>query len=679
MIAQKGKVELRKYHVPISCRIFKFVFFVFTVAIMSATASAEVYVGDHFDNQADYDGCGGGSLMPSPWGSYNYFEDRYCNHLFIGGDWGDAHGSTGKSLKLEWPQAMSAFGLDSWHVADNNLNEFWFGFWWKHDAGWDWGGDRIHKWVYLPTTNSGDRIMLNYDHEGGKNGISIIPSDGQNYYATNIPFDTTDGNWHYFVIYLKHSSGTGLNDGQLRLWRDGVEAAWANTSTETTWDNTHIDFGSGSTWTSFMNFGYQSRPDWGPGNTSYYDDIVIASTRVEVEEFLGLGDTASPSSNSSPIANAGTDQMVTDDDGDGMQGVVLNGTGSSDLDGQIVSYIWQEGSTALGNTVNPAIEFTVGSHVVELVVIDDEGAQATDTVNVVIQPPDSSSLPPSGDGTVLLEENFDNNLLSDRGWYDSGASNAIIVNDSTRQSNVLEIEYAAGEAFPPNSTYRHLFEETDSVYLEYVVKYEQGWSWTGQEYGPHEFYFLTNADHEWKGMAETHLTFYVENVNGQPNVGIQDALNIDTSNINVDLTNITENRAVAGCNGDSDGYLSTCYESGGWMNGKSWRATSSTVQNDRWYNVAVFIKLNSIVNGKGITDGQIKYWLDGQLVLSKDNVLFRTGAQAELKIKQIVIGPYFHGGVPSAQKFWIDNVSVKDGYSEGISPVQGFQLSTGSN
>ena len=90
--------------------------------------------------------------------------------------------------------------------------------------------------------------------------------------------------------------------------------------------------------------------------------------------------------NAPPSANAGADQAVTDSDGNGTQGVTLNGGASFDSDGTIVSYVWREGASTLGTGVSPTVSFSVGTHTLTLQVTDDDGATATDSVTVTVNP-----------------------------------------------------------------------------------------------------------------------------------------------------------------------------------------------------------------------------------------------------------------------------------------------------
>lgn len=640
----KKKFDLQEFSSV--CILFKTTILLLTLVLLlfAVPVSAEVYICDNFDAQDDWhptvcDSKDPERIPPDPW-SYVLCD----TNLYI--DSTAAHGGSGKGFGINWAQSMNEVGLHAPSSVFSGKTEVWVGFWFRHNSEWNWGGDTTYKWFRFGA--EGDTINLNYD----KNHRCII---GDTLLQSNIPFIPSDGNWHAVIIYLKHNS-KGNHDGQLRLWWDGVEAEWTVQYGSMS-GNTTVCFNDGySTWPSInLTWGYQSRPDWGHENKSYFDDIIIASTKEEVENFLGAGGSPEPS-NSAPSANAGDDQTLTDTDGNGSELVNIDGTGSYDEDGSISSYQWKEGSTVLSTEPKPQLNLGVGIHTITLVVTDNEGAEGSDSVTISIQEPGAST----PYGTVLMQEFFNDSALADRGWYDAGATNQKVVYDAERQSNILEIVYQKGATIPEGGAMRHLFDETDTLYFKYHIKYSENWSWTGVDYGPHEFYFLTNAEeHDWKGPAYSRLTFYVEMVNGSPTTGIQDGMNVDTNNINEDLTTITENRAAAGCNGNTDGYSTICYESGGnWYNGKKLRPEISAIDNNRWYEVSVFVKLNSIVGGRGASDGQLKYWLDGQLLLSLDNILFRTGAQPDLKFKQLLFAPYFHNGVPQEQKFWIDEIVI---------------------
>jgi hypothetical protein len=71
--------------------------------------------------------------------------------------------------------------------------------------------------------------------------------------------------------------------------------------------------------------------------------------------------------------------------------------------------------------------------------------------------------------------------------------------------------------------------------------------------------------------------------------------------------------------------------------------------------------MNSIVGGKGVNDGVVQYWFDGQLIIDHHDVLLRTGANAAMQFNQLVIAPYIRDGSPVTQSLWIDNLTVGTG------------------
>ncbi|MBT9310744.1 PKD domain-containing protein [Leptothoe kymatousa] len=109
--------------------------------------------------------------------------------------------------------------------------------------------------------------------------------------------------------------------------------------------------------------------------------------------------------NQIPVADAGSNQTVTDSDGDGLESVTLNGSGSSDSDGSIVSYEWKEGSTTLATTATAAVNLTVGVHTIALTVTDDNGATSSDSVTITVEagtsPPDDGGGGDDGGGDPL--------------------------------------------------------------------------------------------------------------------------------------------------------------------------------------------------------------------------------------------------------------------------------------
>lgn len=96
-------------------------------------------------------------------------------------------------------------------------------------------------------------------------------------------------------------------------------------------------------------------------------------------------DSVEDAANAPPTADAGPDQSVVDADRDGSENVQLDGSGSADADGRVVSFDWSENGKSLAQGAQPRVNLTVGRHVITLTVTDDEGATGTDDVHVMVE------------------------------------------------------------------------------------------------------------------------------------------------------------------------------------------------------------------------------------------------------------------------------------------------------
>ncbi|KAF5415357.1 MAG: Cell surface glycoprotein [Candidatus Methanogaster sp.] len=83
--------------------------------------------------------------------------------------------------------------------------------------------------------------------------------------------------------------------------------------------------------------------------------------------------------NAAPVADAGCDQSVVSG-----AVVTLDGSGSSDSDGAIVYYEWQEDGAVLGNGATLETVFAPGVHEITLYVVDDGGKVGSDEVGVEV-------------------------------------------------------------------------------------------------------------------------------------------------------------------------------------------------------------------------------------------------------------------------------------------------------
>ncbi len=118
---------------------------------------------------------------------------------------------------------------------------------------------------------------------------------------------------------------------------------------------------------------------------------------------------------SAPIAFAGSEQTLTDSDGNCLETVMLDGSLSSDSDGRVVSYEWFEDDITIATGVNPQVTFDMGVHHVILTVIDDDGVTASDVITITVQSVATScdsSIAPNDTASLIVATNIGNNAGS---------------------------------------------------------------------------------------------------------------------------------------------------------------------------------------------------------------------------------------------------------------------------
>jgi|GEM_PF-2374696 len=281
------------------------------------TAQAEVLFSDDLEGHAPWDGCPDDSFSEHLQDWSGYFGTWTCGIFEIENTDGN------NTFKFNWPQSISSLGPAVPRELTAGRGSVYLGFRWRHDAGWDWGTDNTHKWVYLPTAN-GERTMLSIVYG------SIAFFDGYDYHmhATSDPDADSeewldDTGWHDVVVFAAPDAST------IRVWYDGEELTWAeNNVGGASFGGPAFDDDAGSN----IVFGYQSRTDWGPGNTTYFDDLIVATTKAEVDAFLGLDDPSETGESGSGTSGGGesgggTEGGATDGD-DPSAGGSTAGSGS---------------------------------------------------------------------------------------------------------------------------------------------------------------------------------------------------------------------------------------------------------------------------------------------------------------------------------------------------------------
>ena len=157
---------------------------------------------------------------------------------------------------------------------------------------------------------------------------------------------------------------------------------------------------------------------------------------------------------------------------------------------------------------------------------------------------------------------------------------------------------------------------------------------------------MTTENPPYHGPASSHLTLYIEPVNGKLRLGATDMQNAGAPH------------------GLTQGPLRGGY------NGKLYDSQQVLFNDDKWHCVEAMFKLNSVDVTKGTwaQDGVIKGWFDGKLVVDKNDVVLRTVDYPNMKFNQFLLTPYFGPGLlPHAQTLWIDELAVG---TERIGPVK---------
>src|SRR5205823_6203541 len=88
-----------------------------------------------------------------------------------------------------------------------------------------------------------------------------------------------------------------------------------------------------------------------------------------------------------PWANAGPNQRVNAGRTNGTAAVRLDGTGSADPDGAIVSYTWSQDGALIATGASPTINLSIGTNLIFLTLTDNAGETATAATTVTVLPP----------------------------------------------------------------------------------------------------------------------------------------------------------------------------------------------------------------------------------------------------------------------------------------------------
>jgi hypothetical protein len=256
---------------------------------------------------------------------------------------------------------------------------------------------------------------------------------------------------------------------------------------------------------------------------------------------------------------------------------------------------------------------------------------------LIAQPFATAAEPAEKPSAILFHEAFDDPGLLRRGWYDGGK---FTIADAQPHAGkgCIEYRWKPGGTNPESSSgIRRLFEPTDTVYLRCYIRLSQNWGWSGRNYHPHLMHFLTTENGKYHGPAASHLTLYIEPVNGKLRLAAQDIQNKDQPH------GLTQGPLRGGYNGQFYGSREVLFD------------------DEQWHCVEALFQLNSLdlKADKPNADGVVRGWFDGRLVIDRNDVILRSAEFPQMKFNQFLLTPYFGPGLlPHAQTLWIDELTV---------------------
>jgi hypothetical protein len=239
--------------------------------------------------------------------------------------------------------------------------------------------------------------------------------------------------------------------------------------------------------------------------------------------------------------------------------------------------------------------------------------------------------------TILFSESFDDADLLKRDWYD-GSTFKVVSEVAFAGRGCLEYRWKDKATKPHTSSgARHPLKATDELFIRYYIKLSEDWDWTGRPYHPHLSHFLTTENGKWHGPARSHLTLYVEPVDGNLRLGATDMGNANMPH------GLTQGRLRGG------------------YNGKLYDSKNSLFKDGSWHCIEAQFRLNTLnmENDTAERNGVIRGWFDDKLVIERSDIIFRTTDFPNMKWNQFLLMPYFGPGLlPHAQTLWIDELVV---------------------
>jgi hypothetical protein len=246
----------------------------------------------------------------------------------------------------------------------------------------------------------------NISNSPGDSGNAVLGTDASNniYVAwqDNVPpaFNkdvylarSTDGGTSFSAVNLSNNVGNSINPFMSVDASGGVNLVWM----DRTPGNASIFFArstdAGVTFSTAQNLSNDSGSssdgqvlvDKNGNLDVVWSDDASGVNQILFSRFTNPQAPPPPPTNHPPVANAGADQTVACQ-AHGCASVTLNGSGSSDPDGDALSYVWtDQANNVVGTAAVVQLNVTVGVHSFNLTVTDTGGLTSTAATHVTVQ------------------------------------------------------------------------------------------------------------------------------------------------------------------------------------------------------------------------------------------------------------------------------------------------------
>lgn len=487
--------------------------------------------------------------------------------------------------------------------------ELWVRYYTRWQSGFDWQGGLpgYEKSLYNRTFPSGDPSAISQfvgstarvTNQGGTGPTT--DADDDTGWTKLYPTETSDGSWHAMEWHFKMESSSSVIDGVAQAWVDG----------ELVIDDDTINYsgGNSSAFTGFIHTMFRSNQN-SPDNSQEmyidYDDMVIYNQTP-------------------PETDAGGNPFIGPigwDSGSTCSDCIQNG---------------DETGVDCGGSCPPC------------------PPAITDPITGLVK------------DTEIISESFEDNNWTSRDWYDGTSSTG--TEGCGYVDNGLKWEWASLATQPTGfSTLRNELDQAlDEFLIEYYVKYDTGWQGSGQVYHPHLLHILSSDDTVFQGIARSNSNLYFESLadtsnpyTNYPIMAHQDLIRA-VSDTN-DLTEVTETRSANHCDTPyalTGATLGTCYHDGvGWYSQNTWKSPSITIPGDEWAKITAYVKMNSFTTGAGNFDGIMRMWVNDDLAIESETVLYAAGTYEGATWDKLALAPWIGDGSPISQSMWLDELSV---------------------